>query len=334
MHNERLLLWEKDEYHYNDNFSFIPFITPKLHEDTQNHPAVIVVPGGGYAHVSPIEAEVIMTKFYEAGFNTFLLSYTVNPYGLYKPVMYQSLRDISKAVIEVRKNAETFHIIADNVAVCGFSAGGHLCGSLAVHWNKDFLKDINGIEAFSNRPDAVILSYPVITSGEFAHRGSFHNLLGSDASPEALEYMSLEKQIGSHTPPVFLWHTTVDDVVPVENSLFFGQALKDKKIPFEMHIFQDGHHGLSTANSKDDHLVDRWKSPVLEQNEEFLKAEIERRKIEDPESSLGGIPIADISGFEEFKAISVRNSHKISDYPQAAQWVTLTVNWLRNIFKS
>ena len=159
-------------------------------------------------------------------------------------------------------------------------------------------------------------------------------MLGSDASLEELDHMSLEKQVDSHTPPVFLWHTAVDDVVPVENSLFFGQALRDKKIPFEMHIFQDGHHGLSTANSEDDHLVDRWKSPVLEQNEEFLKAEIKRRKIEDPESSLGGIPIADISGFEEFKALSVRNSRKISNYPQAAQWVTLAVNWLRNIFKS
>lgn len=334
MRKEKILLWLKNEYHYNDNFSFIPFITSNIHEDSQKYPAVIVVPGGGYAHVSPIEAEVIMTRFYEAGFNTFLLSYTVNPYGLTKPVKYQSLRDISKAVIELRKNAEIFHIIHDKIAICGFSAGGHLCGSLAVHWNKDFLKDIKGIETFSNRPDAVVLSYPVITSGEFAHRGSFHNLLGLDASPEALDYMSLEKQAGSHTPPIFLWHTAEDEVVPVENSLFFAQALKNQKVPFEMHIFQDGHHGLSTSNTKDDYLVARWNSPVLEQNEEFLKAEIDKRKKEDPESELGGISISSISGFEEFKAVSVKNSRKISNYPQAAQWIGLAVNWLWHIFKS
>ncbi len=333
MQKQKILLWNKNEYHYNDKFSFIPSITANLHEDNQKRPALIVVPGGGYAHVSPIEAEVTMTKFYESGFNTFLLSYTVNPYGLYKPVFYQSLRDLSKAVIELRKNSAALKIKTDNIAVCGFSAGGHLCGSLAVHWNKKYLQDTSGIKEYSNRPDAVILSYPVITSGEFAHRGSFYNLLGQDASKEEMEHMSLEYQVGPHTPPVFLWHTAEDDVVPVENSLLFAEACRKNKVPYEMHIYQDGHHGLSTANTEDDYLADRWNSPVLEQNEEFIRAEIIRRKKEEPDSELAGIKIAHISGFDEFKAVSVKNSHKIDNYPRAASWVNLAADWLKYIFR-
>lgn len=101
----------------------------------------------------------------------------------------------------------------------------------------------------SNRPDAAILSYPVITSGEKAHKDSFVFLLGEQATVEEMNYMSLEKQVKSNTPPCFLWHTATDELVPVENSILFAEACKESGVPFALHIFSDGPHGLSVANS-------------------------------------------------------------------------------------
>ena len=145
----------------------------------------------------------------------------------------------------IRQNADAWHVDVEKIAVCGFSAGGHLAASLGVHWNEDFLCETLDMPRGMNKPNALILSYPVISSGEKAHRGSFINLLGEDASCESLRYMSLETQVSEDTPPSFIWHTFDDSVVPVENSLLFATALKQKDIPFELHIFDKGMHGFS-----------------------------------------------------------------------------------------
>ena len=105
-----------------------------------------------------------------------------------------------------------------------------------------------GYQTASAKPNAVILSYPVITSGDCAHRGSFTALLGADASEEELEYMSLEKQVTEDIPPCFLWQTAIDELVPVQNSFLFAQALQEKKIPYAFHVFSKGKHGLSLAD--------------------------------------------------------------------------------------
>ncbi len=148
----------------------------------------------------------------------------------------------------LREHAEEFHIDEDKIVIQGASAGGHLAASYGVFWKKKtFLAEMLHTTPELLKPNGMMLSYPVITSGPKAHRGSFENLLG-DRYEELVEEMSLEKQVDADTPPAFLWHTTEDDCVPVENSLLFYQALHDQGISVEMHIYPHGPHGLGLAN--------------------------------------------------------------------------------------
>lgn len=239
-------IWEKNEYAYPMSAGFVPFVACYIHSDPRPHPAMLVVPGGGYRFVSPTEAEPVAMKFYRAGYNAFVLTYTVNP--LDNAVLkLQPLHDISRAVRFLRAGAGEFHLDPDRLAVCGFSAGGHLCASLCVHW-QDVADSCPRYQDISNRPSAAILSYPVITSGEFAHRDSFTALLGRDASQQELEYMSLETQVSDKTPPCFLWQTMEDGAVPVENSYLFAQACRSAGVEFAHHVFTKGQHGLSLAD--------------------------------------------------------------------------------------
>ncbi len=180
------------------------------------------------------------------GYNTFVVTYTINMTGQ-TPLGFQPLKDLSAAITLIRNRAEEFGIICDQVAVCGFSAGAHLTGSLAVHHSAKEIQAV-GEKCSNNRPDAVILSYPVITSGEYAHRGSFEALLGKNATEEELEYMSLEKQVTVNTPPCFIWQTVTDETVPVENSYLMAEACKRHGVKFEHHVFSEGPHGASLAD--------------------------------------------------------------------------------------
>lgn len=211
----------------------------------ENRPAVLVLPGGGYSYTSAREAEPIALRFIDAGYHTFVLDYSVAPAKHPQPLL-----DASRAMCIIRNHAEEWGICPDKIAVCGFSAGGHLAASLGVHWDKEYLEHTDGIEIGKNRPDALILCYPVITSGEFAHRGSFISLLGENPGSDLLYEMSLEHHVSEKTPPAFLWHTFSDGAVPVENSLLFAQALREKNIPFELHIYPEGPHGLSLATEE------------------------------------------------------------------------------------
>ena len=245
MRKQRFDLWKEKEYTYPFAFGFVPNIVTFLHEeDDLERPAMIVVPGGGYRIVSPTEGEIVARAFYDKGYQAFVCSYTTNLLGA-APLHDQPIRDLSRAVRFVRKHAKEFCVKTDQVAICGFSAGGHLCGSLCVHY--DDVSDAE-YEGISNRPDAAILSYPVITSGEYAHRDSFVVLLGDDPSEEQLAYVSLEKQVKDDTPPCFLWQTVTDELVPVENSYLFAEALRDHGIIHAHHVFSNGKHGLSLAN--------------------------------------------------------------------------------------
>jgi acetyl esterase/lipase len=249
MRREQIILWTDQEYHYPMAQGFVPHITTYLHNETQKEwerPCIIVVPGGAYCFISPSEGEIVAKKFYDMGFNAFVLTYTVNVIQS-DPLKMQPLHDISRALRYVRAHSVQFGIDPHKVVVCGFSAGGHLCGSLCVHY-KDVQDDKPDYQDISNRPDAAILCYPVITSGEKAHKGSFDALLGMEATEEELTYFSLEKQVHDDTPPCFLWQTITDETVPVENSYFFAKALLDNGIPFAHHVFSEGGHGLSTAD--------------------------------------------------------------------------------------
>ncbi len=149
----------------------------------------------------------------------------------------------------MRDNAEQWQIDPDRIFVAGFSAGGHLAASLGVFWHEPFLAGLLKTESGRIRPNGLILSYPVITSGEHAHRESFYNLLGSRYE-ELVDYVSLENRVTEKTPPVFLWHTWEDDCVPCQNALLLAQTLKAKGVSLELHIYPHGGHGLSLANEE------------------------------------------------------------------------------------
>jgi acetyl esterase/lipase len=216
-------------------FKFFPLTV----ED--DRPVMLICPGGGYNHVSARENEQVAMQFLAKGYHAGVLTYSVASFSY--PTQ---LLELAKSVKWLRDHAKEYHINPEKVFVMGFSAGGHLTGSLAVHWDKDVIKENLGIENEYVKPNAVVLCYPVISGGEFAHRGSFTILTGGDDS--LLDFLSLEKQVGAHVPPVFLWHTVTDGAVPVENSLLFSMALKKAQIPFEMHLYDRGKHGLSLCN--------------------------------------------------------------------------------------
>ncbi|SEW03332.1 alpha/beta hydrolase [[Clostridium] fimetarium] len=238
-------LWKDLPYEGKGNDDFRPTLDTYILKGEMIRGAVLICPGGGYVLTSEREAEPIALAYNSAGFHAFVLYYSVAPNKHPQP-----LWDVSRAMNIIRENAKEWNIDADKIAVCGFSSGGHLAASLSVHWDKPYLKECPGITDGLNKPNALILAYPVITTGPFAHKGSFENLIGNDLNDPLYQEMSLENQVSDKTPPVFLWHTFDDGAVPVENSLLFAQGLRKNNIPFELHIFPHGPHGLSLANEE------------------------------------------------------------------------------------
>lgn len=209
-----------------------------------NHsrPVVLVLPGGGYAITYDGEAEPIALKFAAEGACAFVLHYSVAPARF-----PQALCETLTAVRYIRDNAEQYGIDPGNIAVCGFSAGGHLAASAGVFWNREFLSPYLSKDREPYRPNKLILCYPVIKSSGPHHQGSFDCLLGQGAehqTPELLSLVSLEKQVSRDTPPTFLWHTFEDPSVPPQNSLEFATALIEHGIPTELHLYPKGGHGL------------------------------------------------------------------------------------------
>lgn len=214
-------------------------------DENRTRVSVLICPGGGYTFTSDREAEPVALQWAARGVNAFVLRYAVQP--AHYP---EALLELSVAVAYIRRNAERFHAHPDRIAVCGFSAGGHLAGCLGVFWKQSFLAQPLGLQKEENRPNALILCYPVITSGpNISHGGSFDALLGNDLGDLRSE-LSLEKQVNRDVPPTFLWHTFADSTVPVENSMLFAQALRQSGVPFELHIYPEGCHGLSLATEE------------------------------------------------------------------------------------
>ena len=228
--------------------TFILNVTEKFM--VQQRPLVLVCPGGGYHFTSEREAEIVALQFSAMGYHTAVLRYSCAPARF--PT---SLLELTKAVAYLRAHADEYKIDPDKIAVLGFSAGGHLAASLGVFWNTEWFSQIradNGVKLTAEeiRPNALILAYPVITSGEHAHRESFANQLGDENVKDIslLEKMSLEKQDMRDVPPAFVWHTTYDESVPVENSLYFVTELVKAGKPVEYHLFPGNVHGMSLAD--------------------------------------------------------------------------------------
>jgi acetyl esterase/lipase len=209
----------------------------------RKRPLILMCPGGGYAHTSNREAEPLAMRFLAMGYHVAILRYSCIP-AVY-PV---ALLELAEAMKIIHAHAKEWCVDSDKIIVQGCSAGAHLAASLGVFWHEKWLADKTGVPGEQLKPTALILCYPVITSGEYAHRGSFDALLAGQCTPELLERVSLENHVTSQTPPVFLWHTFSDESVPLENTLLFAGALRKKEVPFELHIYPEGKHGLSAAD--------------------------------------------------------------------------------------
>ncbi len=210
-------------------------------------PAMVVFPGGGYHFLSDREAEPIAKVFFAAGFNVFILRYSIGADARFP----RPLVDASRAIVHVRQNAERYRVDPSRVFIIGFSAGGHLAASLGTMWHEPFARASDDMPEGLNRPTGMILAYAVISGGRCSHRGSFLRVLGTDTpTEEQLDSVSVEKHVSGKTVPAFIWHTFNDQTVPVENALLMAQAMTEYKIPYELHIFPNGPHGMALANDQ------------------------------------------------------------------------------------
>lgn len=225
-------------------------LTAYLREDPAPAPAILICPGGGYENLCErAEGEPIARRFNELGFQAFVLDYRIAPDRFPAP-----LHDGIRALQMIRKNAAEWNVIPDRVAVCGFSAGGHLCGMLGTI-GMQIAPEI-GIDPADAKPDGLILSYAVLSMlPPNQHTGSRLNLLGEDAPEDLCRLCSPIFQVNGSTPPAFVWQTFHDSQVPYPNAIEFSKALMDRNIPCELHIYPLGDHGLQLGLGSD---VESW----------------------------------------------------------------------------
>lgn len=193
--------------------------------------AVLILPGGGYARIAPAEGEPVALAFLAAGVQAFVLSYSILPAR-----WPQQLLEGAAALAWLRGHAGKYGFRPERVAVCGFSAGGHLAGCLSCLWDHSIIKERLGLSPEQVRPDAAILCYPVV------HEARYLTPLGGG------EELRLDRRIPENHPPSFLWATAGDATVPVDNILDYARALRKNGVPFELHIFQDGPHAMGLAD--------------------------------------------------------------------------------------
>lgn len=220
---------------------YIHEYTPKISIDRR--PAILILPGGGYEWKSEREAEPVALRFLAMGCNAAVLWYSTEPTGF--PI---ALCEVAKAMEILHQNAQEWHIDEERIAICGFSAGGHLAASYGIYWNHpEYTEDPCVTRAY--RPAGLILGYPVITADErYSHQGSIHNILGESYGDSAsMDRVSLEHHAGLQVPRTFIWNTVTDDSVPAENSILFVQALMRAGVSVEFHMYDRGVHGLSLA---------------------------------------------------------------------------------------
>ncbi len=221
---------------------YLPHNTLEVKRESYNRPCMVVIPGGGYGMCSEREAEPIALQFLSMGFNVFVMKYSVAPN--HYPTQ---LREVAAVFELIYKNAEEWNCNTERIGVIGFSAGGHLCAHYSNAYNSGVVREVF---PESKRPFCSILCYPVIPADEsITHRGSIKNLSGIDYPQGAeADKFSCEKLVTADTPQAFIWHTTADQTVPVRSSLAYANALAENKVPFELHIYPYGRHGLSTAD--------------------------------------------------------------------------------------
>lgn len=226
--------------------TFLPYNLVEMNRQDELRPCLLICPGGGYAMCSEREAEPMALKFLELGFNVFVLTYSAAPSRF--PTQ---LLEVAASLELIYQNANIWHCDTTKIAIMGFSAGGHL----AAHYSTMFdCKEVRAQFPESKAVNASILCYPVITAdSNHGHQGSFINLLGHEPTESEIDYFSCDRNVKATTPPAFIWHTAEDACVPVENSLLYAAACSKHKVPFELHIYPNGVHGLSTC----DHMTNK-----------------------------------------------------------------------------
>jgi acetyl esterase/lipase len=216
-------------------------------------PTIVVCPGGGYGGLAAHEAEPIAKWLNTLGITGVVLKYRLGP-RYHHPV---ELQDAQRAIRTVRAKAAEWNIDPKRVGILGFSAGGHLAATASTQFDGGDAKASDPIDRQSSRPDVSVLVYPVITfTDPHTHAGSRRNLLGENPSKELIESMSAEKRVTKETPPAFLFHTADDQAVPVENAILYASALRRHGVPFEMHIYETGRHGVGLAT--DHPILGTW----------------------------------------------------------------------------
>ena len=281
----------------------------------KKRPAVIVCPGGAYLSCSDREGEPVALKFMSMGYQAFVLRYSTYLEGKpgfpdpTKPLERKEnrihptpVREIAKAFLMLREHAEEWHVDMDKVAVCGFSAGGHNAAMYSVYWNKPEITEFYGRPAEDFRPAAAILGYPVTDS--FAMKeGSPAEGIGkvlfdaynmaltgaTEPDDEMILAVSPARLVDENTPPTFIWSTSQDNLVPIQQSIIMAKALADHKVPFEVHIFEEGAHGLSTADqtsASDNSQVNADAAAWVEKADKWL---MKRFALELPEPRMWGM---------------------------------------------
>ncbi len=213
--------------------------------------AVVVCPGGGYGQLAPHEAAPVARWLNRAGISAFVLRYRLAPHRHPEP-----LQDAQRALRLVRHRATAWGLDPGRLGILGFSAGGHLAATAGTYWDRGRSADPDPVERQGCRPDLLVLCYPVISFTDLAHEGTRRNLLGAQPSPVDCAALSLETQVTAQTPPAFIWHTADDAAVPVEHSLQFAGALRRAGVPFALHVYESGRHGLGLAGGDPD--VGSW----------------------------------------------------------------------------
>jgi len=250
LYEKVMLDGEKDSY-------LEVYIADKIGEYVRD--AILVIPGGGYSQIcSEREGEPIGMAFMPYGYNAFVLHYSVGEGNVFPKQLIQA----SKAVKYIKDNAERFNINPDRVFAVGFSAGGHLAGSLGIMWDKKEIYDAVNMEFGYNKPTGVMLIYPVVNAS--SHKSSIQNLLGKEEPSEAdIKLTALDVNVNENSAPAYIMHTVTDRLVSVRGSLLLAEAYHAAGVSFELHIYPDAPHGIALGNEITAGKTQKFNNPAI-----------------------------------------------------------------------